>query len=369
MKKPTLGLSMIVKNEEKVIGRCLDCCKGLFDEIVIVDTGSTDKTKEIVSKYTDKIYDFEWIYDFAAARNYSFSKNTCDFIMWLDADDIIDDENLNKLKELKKRLDLKKDAYRMWYNCVQDKNGNPTISNTRGRILRNTHKDRWVGKIHETIPMKCEVQLEDIVIVHKKEHVNDPDRNLIIYQKMEERKDHFSIRDLTLYSTELMTHKKLEEALKIIDKIFKRKIIKNEKFYYDKAIVNKYRIYTHLKKSIKERKKILTNHLNTFLPTPIVCCELGNLFYEENDLYTAKHWFDTALYVARQYPDDEVLYNGFIEFYQLSAIHYQLGDLETAVNCAREGLKLRPNDPGIRRNYEDFTKMYCEKIDRNKMNK
>ncbi len=63
---------MIVKNEEKVLGRVLESAKKFADEIIIVDTGSTDKTKDIARKYTDKIYDFKWIDDFAAARNYSF---------------------------------------------------------------------------------------------------------------------------------------------------------------------------------------------------------------------------------------------------------------------------------------------------------
>ena len=65
---------MIVKNEEKLLARCLDSVAGLMDEIIIVDTGSSDKTKEIAARYTDKIYDFEWIDDFSAARNFAFSK-------------------------------------------------------------------------------------------------------------------------------------------------------------------------------------------------------------------------------------------------------------------------------------------------------
>ena len=69
----TISLCMIVKNEEKVLARCLDSIADLMDEIIIVDTGSSDNTKEIAKKYTDKIYDFAWIDDFSAARNYSFS--------------------------------------------------------------------------------------------------------------------------------------------------------------------------------------------------------------------------------------------------------------------------------------------------------
>ena len=96
---------MIVKNEEAVIGRCLDCVKDIFDEIIIVDTGSIDNTKNICVRYTDKIYDFVWCDDFSAARNFAFSKASCNYLFWLDADDIIEKDDLLKiLQRLKNYL-------------------------------------------------------------------------------------------------------------------------------------------------------------------------------------------------------------------------------------------------------------------------
>jgi len=69
---------MIVKNEEDEIARCLEAVKGIADEIIIVDTGSTDKTKEIVQHYSQNVLDLRWIDNLAAARNYAYSKATQD---------------------------------------------------------------------------------------------------------------------------------------------------------------------------------------------------------------------------------------------------------------------------------------------------
>ena len=72
MKAPiTISACMIVKNEEEVLARCLDCVKQFADEIIIVDTGSTDRTKEIAQNYTSHVYDFPGLMISAAARNFS----------------------------------------------------------------------------------------------------------------------------------------------------------------------------------------------------------------------------------------------------------------------------------------------------------
>ena len=89
----TISLCMIVKNEEAVLGRCLDSAAGLVDEIVVVDTGSTDATREIATRYADRVCEFAWIDDFAAARNFAFAQASMEYCMWLDADDVIEPED------------------------------------------------------------------------------------------------------------------------------------------------------------------------------------------------------------------------------------------------------------------------------------
>ncbi len=98
-----LTLCMIVKNEEKTLPYCLKAVKDYMDEIVIVDTGSTDLTKEIALRYTTKVYDYKWNNDFSEARNFSIAKATNEFILILDADEIVNDININAISGLIER--------------------------------------------------------------------------------------------------------------------------------------------------------------------------------------------------------------------------------------------------------------------------
>ena len=102
----TISVCMIVKNEEKVLARCLDSLAGLWEELIIVDTGSTDATKRIAKQYTDKVYDFTWTGNFSDARNFSFSKASCEYIYSADADEVLDQENREKFLHLKEALTL-----------------------------------------------------------------------------------------------------------------------------------------------------------------------------------------------------------------------------------------------------------------------
>ena len=96
---PTLSLCMIVRNEEEFLEQCLASVKGLVDEMVIVDTGSSDATKKIASAFTDTIYDFAWCDDFAAARNESLRHATGDWVLVLDADEVLAPEDHAVIRE------------------------------------------------------------------------------------------------------------------------------------------------------------------------------------------------------------------------------------------------------------------------------
>ena len=91
-RKCLLSVAMIVKDEEHNIRRALESLKGVADEIVVVDTGSTDRTPEIVREYTDKLYFHPWKNDFSEARNNSLKYPTCEWVLIFDADEELSEE-------------------------------------------------------------------------------------------------------------------------------------------------------------------------------------------------------------------------------------------------------------------------------------
>lgn len=213
----TISLCMIVRNEEASLDNCLASAKDIADEIIIVDTGSTDRTKEIARKYTDKIYDFEWIDDFSAARNFSFSKATKDYIFWLDADDVISPENAEKILQLKKE-NLVYDAYIFTYNYDFDTDGTPSLIEHVERLLRRASNPKWIGAIHEYIPIgnKTHVVLDNIEIDHRHVKTNSNERNLRIFKKLETEGHVFTLREKFLYGLELMRVREYKTAYDLL---------------------------------------------------------------------------------------------------------------------------------------------------------
>ena len=163
----TISLCMIVKNEEEVLDRCLSSIADLMDEIIIVDTGSTDRTKEIARRYTSKIYDFTWTGNFADARNYSFSKASAQYIYCADADEVLDAENHAKFLLLKKGLLPEIDIVQMYY-CNQLSYN--TIYNYdkeyRPKLYKRLRTFTWVNPIHETVQIQPVIYDSDIEIGH-----------------------------------------------------------------------------------------------------------------------------------------------------------------------------------------------------------
>ncbi len=195
----TLSVCMIVKNEADVLGDCLKDASGFADELVIVDTGSTDETKKIASGYTDKVFEFAWCDDFAAARNFSYEKATCDFIMWLDADDRITPENAEKIIKWKNRMSIEDPGTVKMVIAGYDRPENGGVF-FYPRIIRRDSDIEWEGILHEhlTVRKGCkplrsgEIVTADFSVLHGKKGKPNYERNIKIMEKIPEEELHRS---------------------------------------------------------------------------------------------------------------------------------------------------------------------------------
>ncbi|MER1994361.1 MAG: glycosyltransferase [Eubacteriales bacterium] len=210
--RATLSVCLIVRDEERVLGRVLSAAVRFADELIVVDTGSKDKSKEIAREYTDLVFSEPWTDSFARARNSAASKAKCDFVMWLDADDVMYDEDIRKLVELKKQLtpgtDVVFTAYRNY--------GFLTDMGLRDRIHRRELACLTEGDVHEAIPIDSSWNLmfcPEITIFHKKEYVNDPERNMRIFDNVRNVGNLTDAFGLSYYCRELAQRDAADRAL------------------------------------------------------------------------------------------------------------------------------------------------------------
>ena len=108
-----VSLCMIARNEALTLPRCLTSVAGLVDEIIVVDTGSSDNTRTVAQELGAQVHDFAWVDDFAAARNESLRHASGDWIFWLDGDEHLDADNRAKLRTLLDGLTDENAAYLM----------------------------------------------------------------------------------------------------------------------------------------------------------------------------------------------------------------------------------------------------------------
>jgi len=164
---------MIVKNEERNIEKALGWAKSIIYEQIVVDTGSTDRTVELAKQMGAKVYHFEWIDDFAAARNYAMEQATGDWILVIDTDEYFSTEDAEKLIAHVARVDtdsgLQDSCLALGCPAINiDDDGNPISKSNNIRIVRNLPSIRFNGRIHEHLDMIGDkiIWMNDICLIH-----------------------------------------------------------------------------------------------------------------------------------------------------------------------------------------------------------
>ena len=150
--RPRVSLTMIARDEVANLPVCLGSAAGLFDEVVVVDTGSSDRTREIARDFGARVFDFVWVGDFAAARNAALARATGDYAFWLDADDVLDPPQRAKLRNLFESL-CPGDEAAYVVRCACDPQagelGATVVDHVRLFPLREDV--RWMYAVHEQI--------------------------------------------------------------------------------------------------------------------------------------------------------------------------------------------------------------------------
>lgn len=321
----TISVCLIVKNEEKVLARCLKSLKGIADEIILVDTGSTDNTKAIGQEFDCKVYDFKWIDDFSAARNFSFSKATMDYIYVADADEFIDEVNISRFMALKKTLLPEIEIVQMYYTNQLDFNTTYNYDKEyRPKLYKKLREFTWIDEIHESVRLEPIIYDSEIEIIHMPES-NHASRDFGIFLKLINQGKELSSKLRMMYARELFIagknqdfldsepyfNKQMEETLSEDDlKIVLCVLTKCGRIKGDVSLI--------LKSSLK--------NMSFEKASSEVCFEVGEYFFNLCDFKEASIWFYNAAFETEA--SLSLRYNQDYPLERLSRCYFELGDIE-----------------------------------------
>ncbi|MFB5660869.1 glycosyltransferase [Alteribacillus sp. HJP-4] len=343
----TISLCMIVKNEEEVLARCLDSIKDVVDEINIVDTGSTDRTVEIAKEYTDRLFFFEWTGSFTDARNESFKYATKDYILYLDADDVVLEEDRNKLKTLKVTLDPSVDSVSMYYNAGTDEFGNVTLQYRRNRLVKRSRNFQWKGEAHNYLEVGGHIINSDVAITHKKIS-HSVGRNLSIYEQKIKNGDTFGARDYFYYGNELRENGHHEKAIESYTKNIEMK----EGWIEDKvyACINRADCYRFINDTDNELASLFESLKFSRTPRPETCSRIGFNFQRKREFTSAIFWYKLATTLETDPNKWSFTYPAYSTWYphlQLCVCYYNLQDFENSYAHNEKAREYRPEDSRV----------------------
>jgi len=344
-KRNTLSICMIVKNEEANIGRAIQSFLPFADEIIVNDTGSTDKTIEIVQSFPKTVLmQSEWIGDFSYSRNLSFEKATCPWILWMDADDYVPPDQVKSFNNLKTTpLDRM-----ISFTVCNTQNGKPTgLRFMQARMFPNHPKIRFEGRIHESVinaasnlglnavntniliwhmgyetleirekkaKRNLEIQLADPAQEKRIEGLlelgdsysvlNELDKAVEYYRRASEFPCTKEQIDLTIGATtklgrHLNAQNKFDEAKEVFEKCIKR-FPKNEEAYYCMAnlLISQKKVedsIPYFRKVLSLKPEISSNGSNYYIIKQDTLKNLSLWEYEEGNFKLSKNYAEEML--------------------------------------------------------------------------
>jgi glycosyltransferase involved in cell wall biosynthesis len=342
-----VSAALIVKNEKHTLGHCLHSIRAYVDEIVIVDTGSTDGTRNVARQYTDRIYEFPWHNDFAAARQFSFNQATGDWVFWLDADDVVINADQIRPHIQAASADIK--GFYWKYLIGQDEYGNSTGELWRERCIRNGNLFRWVGRVHEVLVPSAPTLMgwnHEIVVVHRPDRSrrnNDRPRNInILNEEYEHTRANPAPRLLLYLGNEYADLEKPELAIDFLRRYVRASTWDDEKYLAQIRIAELLRYQRKFEEALqaaRQASKICPHWPQAYF-------SLAETFYFLQDWPAVIHWIETGRRLPM--PHTPCIVNPMDYRYRWM-IHYTnalfyTGHVQEALEWTLKALEICPTD-------------------------
>ncbi len=304
--RPRITLTMIVRDEEENLPKCLESIRGIFDEIVVVDTGSTDRTVEIAQSFGARVFDFVWVDDFAAARNAALSHATGDYAFWLDADDVVEPFERERLRALLDTLG----------GSVHPREGEPPCEPNSGAARTEARPPR-------------SLRSPDDVAAYVVRCACDPGADGSGGETVVDHVRLFPIRQDVRWSYRV--HEQIMPALRRAGiPVRWTDLVVRHTGYVDPAL---------RARKLERDARILQEELKDRPEEPFILFNLGAIAIERRDWQGALGYLRRSL--ERSAPSDSITRKLFA---LIARAHQMLGDSAAALRICAEGLAIDPDD-------------------------
>lgn len=333
------SVCMIAKNEEKNIERCLESIQNFGCEIIVVDTGSTDRTKEVALKYTTKVYDFKWVNDFSVARNFSISKASYDWILVLDCDEWAEESDPDEFMALARK-------YPAYIGRLKRKNYTPNGNQQR---IYTDMVERFFNRRYYHYEDPIHEQVTPLPTMQSKPFVFDIPLTVFHtgYVGTAEELEAKRVRNMTLLQKELEKHPDdpylyfqmgqeyycmddYETAVEYYSKVLSYDL--NPTLEYLRLTVQAYGNCLLYLDRIEEALQ-LEQIYNTFATNPDFVFLMGRIYYMSGQFIKAMSEFIKATSMDNPYAEGT---NTFLCWYYMGLINERMGNLDAADNFYRK---------------------------------
>jgi len=348
-----LALAMIVAardSEAELLHRCLENVSPYVDKIFITITGHNALVEKVAKKHKAVISHFNWINDFAAARNFNFSQvpKEYDYILWCDADDIF--RNLDKLKATMEKSPS--DAYSMFYLYAFDEYNNPVVVHPKTQVVRNDGCVEWAGALHEDFKENRQLTVNFIKGIERLHLSKDErfakakERNLEIAQAQAEKLPN-DPRSYFNLGNALSACEKHEEAITAFDRFMETSQSDDEKYIANLRLAEAYWFTNRKQEAINKLRFAIG--LKPEYPDAYI--RLGAFLIEQQDAVNAVEYLKTGL--SKKPPYYQIIvYNprdyDYVPLMMLAKAYFQLSLPTLALACLESCAKIYPDNEKLK---------------------